>query len=127
MTVNRSWSRSGPRSSPLDGRLVTPGLVDCHTHLVFGGDRSGEFEHRLAGASYAEIAATGGGIRSTVRATREAPDEELYRSAGRRLQRLHRSGATTVEIKSGYGLDPITELRMLEVARRLGDGGPVGW
>ncbi len=89
-------------------------MIDCHTHLVFGGDRSGEFERRLAGAGYAEIAAAGGGIRSTVRATREASSDELLANARQRLDRIHRSGASTVEVKSGYGLDLDSELRMLD-------------
>jgi len=101
------------------GRLVTPGLVDCHTHLVFAGDRAGEMEQRLAGATYEEIAAAGGGILATVRATRAAGDDELLEAAAGRLRRLRRSGVTTVEVKSGYGLDLDTELRMLAVARRL--------
>jgi imidazolonepropionase len=99
---------------------VTPGLVDCHTHLIFGGDRAEEFERRLQGATYEEIARAGGGIVSTVRATRAASDEELTASGRRRLQLLARRGVTTVEIKSGYGLDVETELRMLRVARALG-------
>ena len=116
----------GAEERSLGGRLVTPGLIDCHTHLVFGGDRSGEFERRLAGAGYAEIAAGGGGIRSTVRATREASHDELLASARQRLDRIHRSGASTVEVKSGYGLDLDSELRMLTVGRQLGVDGPVG-
>ena len=102
-----------------EGRLVTPGLVDCHTHLVFAGDRADEMERRLAGASYAQLAAEGAGIMATVRATRAAGDDELLASATARLDRLMRGGVTTVEVKSGYGLDPATELRMLRVARRL--------
>jgi len=104
----------------LHGRWVTPGLVDCHTHLVFGGDRSGEFELRLQGATYEEIARAGGGILSTVRATRAAREDDLLASGRARLELLARRGVTTVEIKSGYGLDVDTELRMLRVARALG-------
>ena len=104
----------------LDGRWVTPGLVDCHTHLVFGGDRSGEFEQRLNGVSYETIARAGGGIVSTMTATRAATEEALYASALTRLAGLKSTGVTTVEIKSGYGLDRDSELKMLRVARRIG-------
>ncbi len=104
----------------LDGRWVTPGLIDCHTHLVFGGDRSGEFEQRLGGATYEEIARAGGGIVSSVAATRAASEDELYASAQNRLEGLKATGVTTVEIKSGYGLDRESELKMLRVARRIG-------
>ena len=104
----------------LDGRWVTPGLVDCHTHLVFGGDRSGEFEQRLGGATYEEIARAGGGIVSSVAATRAASEDALYASAVARLAGLKATGVTTVEIKSGYGLDRDSELKMLRVARRIG-------
>lgn len=104
----------------LDGRWVTPGLVDCHTHLVFGGDRSGEFEQRLGGATYEEIARAGGGIVSSVAATRAASEDALYASALGRLAGLKATGVTTVEIKSGYGLDRDSELKMLRVARRIG-------
>ena len=104
----------------LDGRWVTPGLVDCHTHLVFGGDRSGEFEQRLGGATYEEIARAGGGIVSSVAATRAASEDVLYASALGRLAGLKATGVTTVEIKSGYGLDHDSELKMLRVARRIG-------
>lgn len=102
------------------GGWITPGLVDCHTHLVFAGDRANEFEARLEGATYEEIARAGGGILSTVAATRAATEERLFESAAARLLRLRQEGVTTVEIKSGYGLDSESELAMLRVARRLG-------
>lgn len=107
------------RTIALDGRWVTPGLVDCHTHLVYGGDRAAEFEMRLAGASYAAIARAGGGILSTVRATRAAGAEALVAAALPRLDALIAEGVTTVEIKSGYGLDEAAERAMLAAARRL--------
>ena len=103
----------------LQGRLVTPGLIDCHTHLVHGGTRAAEFEARLNGASYEEIARAGGGIASTVAATRAASEAELLRTAQMRLDQMRQAGVTTVEVKSGYGLDIETELRLLRVARRL--------
>ena len=106
-------------------RWVTPGLIDCHTHLVFAGNRAREFEMRLQGASYEQIARGGGGIASTVRATRAATDEELFSAASKRLSTLESFGVTTVEVKSGYGLDVETELRMLRVARRLDVEHPV--
>ncbi|MBS7660658.1 imidazolonepropionase [Pseudomonas lalucatii] len=109
----------------LGGRWLTPGLIDCHTHLVFGGDRSAEFEQRLQGVSYAEIAAAGGGIASTVRATRGADEEQLLATATQRLRGLLREGVTTVEIKSGYGLDLGSERKMLRVIRRLGERLPI--
>jgi imidazolonepropionase len=108
-----------------DGRWITPGLIDCHTHLVHGGNRAQEFEMRLAGASYEEIARAGGGIVSTMRATRAASEDELVADALLRLDALIAEGATTVEVKSGYGLDPDSELRMLRAARRLGEERPV--
>ncbi|MDQ9128223.1 imidazolonepropionase [Serratia fonticola] len=109
----------------LDGGIITPGLVDCHTHLVFGGNRSGEFEQRLNGVSYAEIAAQGGGIISTVKATRDAQEELLLEQALFRLRPLLAEGVTCVEIKSGYGLTLASELKMLRVARRLAEKLPV--
>ncbi|WP_250467365.1 imidazolonepropionase [Caballeronia sp. GAFFF2] len=109
----------------LEGAWVTPGLIDCHTHLVFGGDRSGEFEARLEGASYAEIAARGGGIASTVRATREASEDALFESARARAVGLLCDGVTVLEVKSGYGLDLANERKMLRVARRLGETLPL--
>jgi len=105
----------------LGGRLVTPGLIDCHTHIVFGGDRAREFEMRLEGASYEEIARAGGGILSSVRATREADEATLLASALPRIDTLLAEGVTTIEIKSGYGLDVESELKMLRVARRSGE------
>lgn len=109
----------------LDGALVTPGLVDCHTHLVYAGSRAHEFELRLAGASYEDIARAGGGIVSTVKATRAASEDELVAASLPRLDRLIAEGVTTIEIKSGYGLDDTTEARMLHAARRLGRERPV--
>lgn len=104
----------------LQGALVTPGLVDCHTHLVYGGDRAREFEQRLQGASYEEIARAGGGIRSTVTATRSASDDSLLRQTLGRARALLQQGVTTLEIKSGYGLDLHHEARCLTVAREVG-------
>ncbi len=106
-------------------RWITPGLIDCHTHLVYGGDRAHEFELRLEGASYEEIARAGGGILSTVKATRAASAAELFDSADRRLSALLAEGVTTVEIKSGYGLETAAEVKCLGVARRLGRERPV--
>lgn len=103
----------------VSGTVITAGLVDCHTHLIFGGNRAGEFEQRLEGVSYAEISAQGGGIRNTVAATRKASEEELFQSAHARAQELIRGGVTTLEIKSGYGLDLENERKMLKVAARL--------
>jgi imidazolonepropionase len=104
----------------LDGALVTPGLVDCHTHLVYGGDRATEFELRLRGATYEQIAQAGGGIRSTLAATRHASDTALFEGAAARARCLMAEGVTTLEVKSGYGLSQLHESRCLAVARRLG-------
>jgi len=109
----------------LAGAWVTPGFIDCHTHSVFGGNRSVEFEKRLQGVSYAEIAASGGGIASTVRATREANEEQLLASALKRIRCLLHDGVTTIEIKSGYGLDYINERKMLRVIRQIADTLPM--
>jgi imidazolonepropionase len=111
-----------PRARPTNcrGKLVTPGLIDCHTHLVYGGNRANEFEMRLNGASYADIAEAGGGIVATVKATRAASEDDLFQAAKQRYHTLLDAGVTTIEIKSGYGLDVETELKMLRVARRLG-------
>lgn len=104
----------------LGGALLTPGLVDCHTHLVFGGNRANEFDLRLNGASYEDIARAGGGIVSSVRATRAADEDALFAQSLPRARALRADGVTTLEIKSGYGLEPETERRMLRVARRIG-------
>jgi imidazolonepropionase len=116
-----AW-RAEPEEGVIDvaGRWITPGFIDCHTHLVWAGDRAGEFERRLAGASYAEIAAAGGGIRATVEATRAATEQELADAAALRLRPLLAEGVTTVEIKSGYGLTVADELKQLRAARRVG-------
>nr|WP_206667958.1 imidazolonepropionase [Pseudoroseomonas oryzae] len=117
----------GPAGETIDcgGAWILPGLIDCHTHLVFGGNRAAEFEQRLEGATYEQIARAGGGIFSTVRATRAASEAELLESAAPRLLGLMAEGVTTVEIKSGYGLDLASEMKMLRVVRRLGAGHPV--
>ncbi|MCO6419474.1 imidazolonepropionase [Siccirubricoccus sp. KC 17139] len=117
----------GPAAETIDchGAWILPGLIDCHTHLVFGGDRADEFERRLAGEDYAAILAAGGGILSTVRATRAASESALIATAMPRLNALLAEGVTTVEIKSGYGLEQEAELRQLRAARRLGAARPV--
>lgn len=107
------------------GAWLTPGLIDCHTHMVYAGNRAGEFAQRLAGKSYADIAREGGGILSTVRATRTASEDELFAASEKRLQPFLQEGVTTTEIKSGYGLDSENEIKMLRVARALGKKYPV--
>ncbi|WP_313803983.1 imidazolonepropionase [Sphingobium sp.] len=107
------------------GRWITPGLIDCHTHLIHGGNRAVEFEMRLSGASYEEIARAGGGILATMRATREASEQELVTTALPRLDALIAEGVTTLEVKSGYGLDLSHEAKMLRAARRLGEERPI--
>jgi len=114
-----SASRHGPRVIDCEGRWITPALIDCHTHLVYGGDRAHEFELRLSGATYQEIARKGGGILSTVRATRAATEDELMRSALRRVDALIAEGVGTIEVKSGYGLELGAERKSLRVARRI--------
>lgn len=115
----------GTRVLEAGGGFVGPGFVDCHTHLVFAGDRAAEFEARCQGKTYLQLAAEGGGIQRTVQATRAASEDELVRLALPRLARLLRQGVTTAEVKSGYGLDLATELRMLRAVRRLGQAQPV--
>ena len=123
-TLPESYAAGLPRHD-LGGRWITPGLVDCHTHLIFAGQRADEFALRLQGASYEDIARRGGGILSTVRATRLASEEHLYEVSASRLQTLLAEGVTAVEIKSGYGLDLPNERKQLQVARRLGQNYPV--
>jgi imidazolonepropionase len=113
------WRERAREEHDVRGAWITPGLVDCHTHLVYAGNRAHEFEQRLKGATYEEIARAGGGILSTVSATRAASEEELFQIAQKRLARWQAEGATVVEVKSGYGLDRDTELKMLRAARRL--------
>lgn len=117
--VPREWRELSQGTHPCDGALATPGLIDCHTHLVYGGDRANEFELRLNGATYEEIARAGGGIASTVKATRAASEHELLAQSERRLRELMAEGVTTVEIKSGYGLALEHERKCLRVARAL--------
>jgi imidazolonepropionase len=110
---------------PCRGMWLTPGLIDCHTHLVFGGNRADEFEQRLQGVSYQQIAEQGGGIKRTVAATREASEQSLFELAGKYASAMSQQGVTCVEIKSGYGLDLSSEIKMLKVARRLGESLPL--
>ena len=121
----RSEAPAGHEPTDCEGRLATPGLIDCHTHIVYGGSRAHEFEQRLTGVSYAEIAKAGGGIAATVRMTRAESEADLAASALRRLDALLSEGVTTIEVKSGYGLDRDTEMKMLKVARELSQWRPV--
>lgn len=126
--VGKRTELAGFRAKEVDalaGAWVTPGLIDCHTHLVFGGTRADEHAMRRAGASYEEIAKAGGGIASTVRRTAAASDEQLIKESRRRLHALMLGGCTTVEVKSGYGLETKSELRLLEIVDKLGKGEPV--
>jgi imidazolonepropionase len=126
--VGKRTELAGFRAKQVDalgGAWVTPGLIDCHTHLVFGGTRADEHAMRRAGASYEDIAKAGGGIASTVKRTAGASDEELLEQSRRRLHALMRGGCTTVEVKSGYGLDPKNELRLLKIAHELGESDAV--
>src|SRR5690349_9770453 len=126
--VGKRTELAGFRAKQVDalgGAWVTPGLIDCHTHLVFGGTRADEHAMRRAGATYEEIAGAGGGIASTVKRTAAATDEQLLEQSRHRLHALMRGGCTTVEIKSGYGLDPKSELRLLKIAAELGNGEAV--
>jgi imidazolonepropionase len=124
---NEIKSKTPPHAVVVDaeGRCVTPGFVDAHTHLVFAGNRAAEFEQRIAGATYQQIAAAGGGILNTVKATRAATEDELLAESRRHRDWMLRTGTTTAEAKSGYGLDRETELRMLRVMARLNDEGPM--
>jgi imidazolonepropionase len=126
--VGKRTELAGYRARQVDalsGAWVTPGLIDCHTHLVFGGTRADEHAMRRTGATYEEIAKAGGGIASTVARTAAASDDELLEQSRRRLQALMRGGCTTIEIKTGYGLDPESEMRLLRVANRLDEGEAV--
>jgi len=128
LRVGKRTELAGFRARSVDalgGAWITPGLIDCHTHLVFGGTRADEHAMRRAGASYEQIAEAGGGIASTVKRTAAASDEQLLDQSRRRLHALMRGGCTTVEIKSGYGLDPKSELRLLKIADQLGKGEAV--
>ncbi len=115
------YQNTETKITDIQGKWITSGLIDCHTHLVYAGNRSNEFEARLNGASYTDIAQAGGGILSTVKATREADDDELYRQSEKRLKALISEGVTSIEIKSGYGLDFASEEKMLRVAKKLGE------
>ena len=126
--VGKRTELAGYRAGQVDalgGAWVTPGLIDCHTHLVFGGNRADEHAMRRAGATYEEIAKAGGGIASTVAKTKAASDEDLLEQSRRRLHALMRGGCTTIEVKSGYGLDPKSELRLLKIAKQLGENEAV--
>ena len=123
--ASKSPGHNAEETRSLGNRWVTPALIDCHTHLVFAGERAEEYERRLAGVSYEDIAAEGGGILSTVRATREAEIDNLYNSALIRIRQLAASGVATIEIKSGYGLNVSSELKMLAVARNLGESSGI--
>jgi len=117
--------RAGAETADVEGRLITPGLIDCHTHLVYAGNRAHEFELRLKGASYEEVARAGGGIVSSVKALRAASEDDLVRETLPRLDALIAEGVTTVEVKSGYGLDRDSEIKALKAARKLADARPV--
>ncbi len=119
--IAEKYHNANTQITNIQGKWITAGLIDCHTHLVYAGNRSNEFEARLNGASYTDIAQSGGGILSTVKATREADDEELYRQSEKRLKALISEGVTSIEIKSGYGLDFDSEEKMLKVAKKLGE------
>ena len=118
-------SFTAPDVVACEGRWITPGLVDCHTHIVYGGNRAHEFELRLAGATYEELARAGGGIVSTMKATRAASEDELVASALPRVDALMAEGVTTLEVKSGYGLERVAEMKSLKAARRLGEVRPL--